>query len=272
MIMLQELGFHKVAIAKYEKIVRSLPTKDKLPFLMEVAQTLTDRTPVSGIITRQIDRSLPMRQMRYIHKATSLNKMDPYSEQTIENFAIALKNSFRDDTPPMPRSNLAKHERRALVKSPVSQEDIDRYGGNYDLKRYGPEDYVGIMHGGGKRHIEKWLAGNTPGYPLDGHPLERGIQVTPLHKHDPNMRLLVGGTDRTYSSKAHTFLDTPARLTARIKAKYLKPGYSASESQLPTENLKFLERVKVRAVPTAKRLADNPFDHDYASPYNVHEI
>lgn len=127
-----------------------------------------------------------------------------------------------------PRSFHSKESKKEECRKGIVQEGSELF------KEKG-EEYTGVCHGGGYRHLTDFLAGKTPGYQLEGGGLGIQVGVGPQFNE----------RDTFYAGRAYRNFDTPGILTARIQYKYLEPAPNTYEAGLTSANVKYLEDVKV---------------------------
>ena len=141
-----------------------------------------------------------------------------------------------------------KKERLSRRKgTKVSGKKDDTWGGNVKSSGVGKEDNVVINHGGGKHYLEHMLKtkNKSMGYKLEGD-RGTGVQVHPMTKKYKNYKAESSDRINYYSTKAGKYGDVPAKLTGKIKSKYLTRANNDYEAGIKTENLKHLRHPRVK--------------------------
>jgi len=106
-----------------------------------------------------------------------------------------------------------------------------------------PESYVEITHGGTKQFLNKFKSRKTTGYSLEKPGL--GIQVHPGLDKFIDKKSIADRTKYYATSAGEGMGGTPARLTGRIKAKYLQAANNTYEAGLTQANLKHVKDLKI---------------------------
>lgn len=147
-----------------------------------------------------------------------------------ETFALLLQNAW----------NTMKE--KCVIQGATKAEPQSCLLGKYvdgDQDPTNPDALCSVNHGGGWRHINDFLSGNSQGYPLDF-----------LGDKFPGFGIYVTPANSGYSARAFAYAlraatrncDTPAMFTAKIAQKYLvKTPNAAYEIGVPAEHFdKFL--------------------------------
>ncbi len=121
-----------------------------------------------------------------------------------------------------------------------------------------PDEYVEIEHGGNLNTINNMVKRKRGyGWIDDGG---RGVQVHPKNISDKFFRDSDNLNNRTmyYAHRATLSGGQPAKLTGRIKRKYLGRGATASfESSIPAKHVKNLEDIKISSLPHSAQTFKN---------------
>ncbi len=124
--------------------------------------------------------------------------------------------------------------------------------------RVGPDEWVYILHGGGREHVDSFLAGKGKGYRLEEGGV--GIQVSPIRADSLSdgrlIRHLMSRT-KVYAKKGATsYVDTGTVFCAKIQAKHLHAANNGYEGGLTSANVEHLQKLS----PDECRVFFNPAD------------
>jgi hypothetical protein len=137
--------------------------------------------------------------------------------------------------------------------------------GSDAAKPVDPDEMVTLIHGGGQRAVNDFLAGKWHGYKLEDR--GRGLQVHPvLDKHLP-IDENIGARARYYAQHGSIrHLDQPVVLTARVPARYLDRAVNGYEAGLRSEAVQHLQDVKVERFNPGRSWAASGVDsgRDYS--------
>lgn len=137
------------------------------------------------------------------------------------------------------------------IEPPETQEKTDWHVPNVrwmdqeseKIKAIDENQLIDISHGGGRYYLKKFLNGQASGYPLEQCSYT-GIQV---HVHfslvdgltyeETGLCIDNKKSEIEYSQTSLSFLDLPARLTAKTPAKYMIAARNFHEGGIPTSSV-----------------------------------
>ncbi len=238
------MGLSKLSATRFDKVLKSAPAEKAISMLRRV-------NPFTPAFKKSKPRANYDNMMSQA-EGLGLNGKEKLSKVLKKRYKKVIREKPENSKSKTPIKERLEDFRKK--KKVINNRRLRRSHEKPNLtRRDNPEEYVQIEHGGTKQFINDSLKGNRS-YPLERG--GRGIQVHPLGgkgEYVSGQRTLTDGT-KYYADKASTNGDAPARLTGKIKAKYLDSGRVTHEGAITKENIRHLQDIEIKNIPFKRKL------------------